>query len=96
MSLKFDWDPRKAARNKQKHSVSFEEAATVFADPLSATVHDPDHSLEEERFITIGKSKNHKLLLVAYTERNNNIRIISARELTGREKREYGEETGIG
>ena len=89
MGLGFEWDPTKASINLSKHRVSFEEAATVFKDVLSITVPDPDHSVAEERYITVGKSNRQRLLLVAHTERGTWIRIISARELTSREKRAY-------
>jgi uncharacterized protein len=92
VSLKFEWHPRKAIHNRRKHQVSFEEASTVFADPLSATVPDIDHSVEEERYITIGYSEQRRLLIISHTERNNRIRIISARELTPRERLEYENE----
>jgi uncharacterized DUF497 family protein len=89
--LEFEWDPRKAEANLRKHGVSFSEAATVFGDELSATVYDPDHSESEERFITIGLSNSRRLLMVSHTERNDRIRIISARELTQAEQKEYEE-----
>ena len=89
MGLGFEWDPTKASSNLRKHRVSFEEAATVFEDVLSITVPDPDHSVSEERYITVGMSSRQRLLLVAHTERGTWIRIISARELTSREKRAY-------
>jgi len=89
--IDFEWDPNKAAQNLRKHSVTFEEAATVFRDDLSITVPDPDHSMEEERFITVGLSSQNRLLMVAHTERGDLIRIISARELTPRERRQYEE-----
>ena len=91
--LKFEWDPRKAAKNLRKHKVSFSEAATVFSDPLSATVSDPDHSQEEERYIIVGISIRFRLLMVAFAERGDRIRIISARELTRAERKAYEEET---
>ena len=84
MGLQFEWDPNKARVNQRKHQVTFEEAATVFADVLSVTVPDPDHSEYEQRYITVGLSQRHRLLMVAHTERNDRIRIISARELTPR------------
>ena len=87
----FEWDPRKSASNLRKHSVSFAEAGTVFGDELSITIPDPDHSDQEDRFITIGWSNLHRLLMVAHTERGENIRIISARELTKAERKEYEE-----
>ena len=91
MGIKFEWDTSKAIRNLQKRKVSFEEAATVFGDPLSTTVPDPDHSAEEDRYITIGLSSRFRLLMVAHTERGDRIRIISARELTRRERKQYEE-----
>ncbi len=90
--MEFEWDPQKAARNWQKHKVHFSEAATVFADPLSVTVVDPDHSVEEDRFIIIGQSYHGRLLIVSFTERGERIRIISARKLTRAERKAYEEE----
>jgi len=81
MSLEFEWEPDKAARNLRKHTVSFQEAATVFGDETCATVYDPDHSAAEERFLTIGCSNRGRLLIVSHTDRDNRIRIISARPL---------------
>lgn len=78
----FEWDRRKAQSNKFKHKVSFDEAATVFFDPLSATFNDPDHSIEEQRFVTIGYSTSGRLLVVAHTARYKHLRIISARVAT--------------
>jgi uncharacterized DUF497 family protein len=92
VSLEFEWDTRKASSNLKKHGVSFQEASTVFSDPLSATVHDPDHSDVEDRLLTVGVSKSRRILVVAHTERDNRIRIISARELTSFEKRQYEEQ----
>ena len=89
MGLEFEWDRDKAHSNQRKHRVTFEEAATVFADVLGITVPDPDHSINEERYITVGLSQRHRLLIVAHTERGNRIRIISARELTPVEKQDY-------
>ena len=91
MGIDFEWDPNKAARNLQKHGVPFEEAATVFRDDLSITVPDPDHSLEDERFITVGVSSQHRLVMVAHSERGDLIRIIIARALTPRGRRQYVE-----
>lgn len=91
MGLQFEWDPQKATHNKEKHGVAFEEAATVFADPLSATFPDPDHSDDEERFVVIGMSQQHRLLMVSHTERGNRIRVISSRELTASERKQYEE-----
>lgn len=89
--MEFEWDPGKAAENLRKHQVSFNEASTVFGDHFSATASDPDHSVDEHRFITVGWSKQGRLLMVAHTERRERIRIISARELTRREKTAYEE-----
>jgi uncharacterized DUF497 family protein len=87
--MKFDWDPNKAARNLQRHGVAFEEAATVFDDVLGWTFFDPDHSQDEDRFLTIGTSNLGRLLIVAHTEEDDAIRIISAREVTRHERRDY-------
>jgi uncharacterized DUF497 family protein len=87
--VRFDWDKRKAASNLAKHKVSFEEAATVFGDPLSDTFDDPDHSADEERFLIIGHSEKGKLLFVSHTDDGETVRIISARELTRAERKEY-------
>lgn len=92
--MNFEWDPKKAETNFRKHKVSFAEAATVFSDALSITIPDPDHSETEERFITIGWSYQHRLLMVSHTDRNQRIRIISARELTKAERKAYEEELG--
>ena len=91
--MEFEWDPKKAAKNLRKHRVSFNEAATVFGDSLCTTVHDPDHSLAEDRYITVGMSSRRRLVMVAHTERGRRIRIISARELTRAEREAYEEET---
>ena len=89
--MQFDWDPNKAADNETKHGVSFEEATTVFGDPLSDTYDDPDHSWEERRFLIIGTCEQGRLLLVAHTEEGEIIRIISAREPTRKERKLYEE-----
>ncbi|MEM1093955.1 MAG: BrnT family toxin [Bacteroidota bacterium] len=89
MSLFFIWDDGKAESNLKKHGVSFEEAATVFGDPLSLTIGDPAHSIGEERIVTVGESVRRRLVVVAFTERNGQIRIISARQATRREARDY-------
>ncbi len=91
MELQFEWDPNKAARNIEKHQVSFDEAATVFDDPMFITVVDEEHSVDEERYITIGLSKQGRLLMVAHTDREGRIRIISARKATKREEQFYAE-----
>ena len=90
--MNFEWDLDKATQNYRKHRASFHEAATVFADPLAVTYHDPDHSLSEERFITVGISRNGRVLIVAHSDRGENVRIISARKTTLRERKHYEEE----
>jgi uncharacterized DUF497 family protein len=87
--VQFEWDARKAAANLKKHGVSFEEATTVFYDPLSATLDDPDHSIAEQRLITIGYSSHGRLLVVSHTERGNTLRVISARLATARERKRH-------
>lgn len=89
--MDFEWDPAKAESNLTKHGVSFEEAATVFSDFLSVTFDDPDHSFDENRFVTIGASEKGRLLFVSHTDREDVIRIISARESTRGERKMYGE-----
>lgn len=89
MALTFEWDLRKARSNLAKHGVGFEEASTIFGDPSSLTIRDPDHSLSEERNITMGKAFTGKLLVVVHTERGDNIRIISARWASRRERKFY-------
>lgn len=89
--MDFTWDQKKAASNLSKHNVSFEEAKTVFGDPLYLDFFDPDHSQDEERYIIVGKSITNRLLLVSYAERENAIRLISAREATRRERKDYEE-----
>jgi len=89
--MEFAWDPQKAAKNLRKHRVSSTEAATVFSDSLSATVPDPDHSGEEDRYIIVGMSNRSRLLIVAFAERGDRIRIISARTLTRAERKAYEE-----
>jgi len=91
VALEFEWDPRKAASNLTKHSVSFEEAATVFGDPLGRIVADPRHSSEEERFVLLGLSCEKRLITVMYVDRSKAIRIISARRATRHERRDYEE-----
>jgi uncharacterized DUF497 family protein len=93
MSLEFEWDEDKAASNQKKHRVTFEEASTVFADPLAAIFEDEAHSEEEQREIIIGHSADDQILLVSFTERAGAIRIISARRATKRERRDYEENT---
>jgi uncharacterized DUF497 family protein len=90
--VNFEWDPSKAAKNRRKHGVSFQEAATAFGDPFALTYNDPDHSVDEERFITLGLSAIGRLLIVAHCDRSHRIRIISARETTRFERMEYEQE----
>ena len=87
----FEWDRDKAARNLLKHQVSFDEAQTVFEDPLYVDFYDPDHSDFEERYLIVGRSKQDKVLIISYTERENIIRIISARKVTKAERKFYEE-----
>ena len=89
----FTWDPAKADANERKHGVSFDEAKTAFGDPLSITVRDDRHSAQEERLVLFGRSDAGRLLAVMHTERGTAIRIISARAVTPRERREYEEGT---
>jgi uncharacterized DUF497 family protein len=87
--MRFEWDPQKARQNLRKHGVSFDEAVTAFYDPLSATFDDPDHSDEEQRYITIGFSSQGRLLVVGHTEREQIVRIISARRATAHERKKH-------
>ncbi|MBP9500663.1 MAG: BrnT family toxin [Candidatus Promineofilum sp.] len=87
--MEYEWDTNKAAADLHKHGVSFDKAATVLSDPLSITVPDPGHSSEEDRYITVGLSANQRLLIVAHTERDLSIRLISARELTATDRSAY-------
>jgi uncharacterized protein len=87
--VEFEWDPTKGAANLKKHGVGFREAATVLEDPLSTTFPDEAHSTEERRFVTIGVSEQGRVLVVAHTERNDTLRLISARRATRRERAFY-------
>jgi uncharacterized DUF497 family protein len=89
MALEFTWSAEKAASNLRKHGVSFEEAATAFGDPLSLTVGDPEHSHDETRFVLVGQTFGGKLVVVVHSETERGIRIISAREATRKERRDY-------
>ena len=89
MVLRFEWDPKKAAANLEKHKVSFEEATTVFGDPLGRITDDPRHSVGERRFVLLGRSDQQRFLAVMFTEQREVVRIISARYATGVERREY-------
>ncbi len=91
--MTFQWNPDKANSNAKKHGVSFEEATTIFGDPLAVTILDPDHSVGEFRFLTTGQSRLQRFLVVAHTEREGEVRLISARLATRQEKRRY--ESGI-
>lgn len=89
--MEFEWDPDKAARNFAKHRVAFAEAATVFGDPMAITFYDPDHSDDQDRYLTFGWSTEGRLLVVSHTDRENRNRIISARAATRRERKIYEE-----
>jgi uncharacterized protein len=90
----YEWNAAKAKTNLQKHGLSFDEAATVFLDPLALTFPDPDHSGGEEREITIGYTAGHQVAFVSHCQRGNRIRIISARKATRREQRQYEKDIG--
>ncbi|MEO8330388.1 MAG: BrnT family toxin [Candidatus Nanopelagicales bacterium] len=87
--MEFEWDPAKARDNEAKHKVSFSEATEVFADSLSSSAPDPDHSLDEERFVIFGRTLKDRYLVVAFTDRGGKLRLISAREMTRRERQAY-------
>lgn len=89
--MEFEWDVAKAESNEKKHGVSFLEATAIFGDMLSLTFPDPDHSNEEDRFVTIGISQRQRLLIVSHTDRESRIRIISARQVTRGERKIYEE-----
>ncbi|AFY43576.1 BrnT family toxin [Nostoc sp. PCC 7107] len=89
--MEFEWNPDKAILNLEKHGVSFQEAATVFNDPLSVTFPDPDHSIGESRYVIIGLSSFGQILVIAHTDREGKIRIISARKATRKERKFYEE-----
>jgi uncharacterized DUF497 family protein len=90
--LEFEWDRRKASQNTRKHRVTFEEASTVFRDPLALTISDPIHSEEEERWIALGESQRRRLLVVIFTKRRGRVRLIGARRATSRERKQYEED----
>jgi uncharacterized DUF497 family protein len=90
----YEWDPVKAKANLRKHGVSFEEAATVFRDPLALTFADPDHWRGEEREITIGRSARQLIVFVSHCLRRNRVRIISARKATKGERKQYEQDLG--
>jgi hypothetical protein len=87
--MNFEWDESKAASNISKHGVSFDEATTIFGDPLAITFPDPMHSAEEDRFLTFGRSSSGRFVVVAHTDRDDRIRLISAREMTRKERSDY-------
>jgi uncharacterized protein len=87
--VEFEWDPDKERSNIERHGVDFTEAATVFGDPLELTISDPDHSVGEFWFLSIGHSSFNRILVVSYTEREDRIRIISARTASPQERRQY-------
>jgi len=90
--MEFEWDPEKAKLNYRKHGVSFQEAVGVLGDPLATTYDDPDHSLEEQRFLTVGTAVTGRLLIVSHTDRLKKTRIISARKATRKEQKRYEED----
>ena len=90
--MQFEWDPEKATNNIAKHGIGFIEASTIFGDPFELALADPAHSQDECRFISLGSSSGGRLLVVSYTERGTFVRIISAREATSRERRQYESE----
>jgi uncharacterized DUF497 family protein len=92
MAFRFQWDPAKAEANRRKHGVTFEEASSAFADPLSITIPDPKHSAGESRFLLVGLTNQRRLVVVAHTERGDDIRLISVRLATNRERLTYEEE----
>lgn len=91
MALEFEWDENKAIANESSHGVGFDEASTVFDDPLSITIPDPAHSKREFRYVQLGESSAGRLLVVVFTERGAKIRIISSREPTRAERKQYEE-----
>ncbi len=91
MGYIFEWDPVKAEANVRKHGVTFDEASTVFGDPLNLLISDPDHSFDEERYLLLGMSNRRRLLIVAFAERPPRTRLISARRATREERRQYEE-----
>ena len=87
--MNFEWNEEKASSNLRKHGVSFDEATTIFGDPLAITFSDPMHSEGEERYLTFGHSSTGKFIVVAHTDRDDRIRLISAREMTRKEQSDY-------
>lgn len=93
MGYVFEWDSQKARRNVRKHGVTFDEASTVFGDPVAILMPDPDHSEAEQRYVLLGMSNRRRLLVVAFAERPPRTRLISARRATRQERRRYEEES---
>lgn len=89
MGAMFEWDPAQDEAHRRKHGVSFREAISAFMDPLSVTITDPDHSIEEDRFLPLGENHRGQLLVVSHTDRQDRIRIISVRKADRRERKEY-------
>ena len=87
--MEFEWDPRKAQANFAKHGITFSEAATIFGDPLAVTYFDPDHSSEEDRYLTFGATTKGDFVVVVHTERGDTTRLITARRMTSRERNQY-------
>jgi len=87
--MEFEWDAKKASRNQAKHGISFVDAATVFGDPLAITYFDPDHSNDEDRFLTFDHASTGEIVVVVHTDRGERVRIISARRATRRERTDY-------
>jgi uncharacterized DUF497 family protein len=90
--MQFEWDSKKAVRNVTRHRVSFDEASTVFGDPLAITIPDPDHSIDEDRFLTTGLSSEQRLLVVSHVYRGSRIRIVMARDANSKERKQYESE----
>ncbi|MEW6365133.1 MAG: BrnT family toxin [Acidobacteriota bacterium] len=93
MGYIFEWDTKKADVNLRKHGVGFDEASTVFGDPLALLMPDPDHSVGEMRYVLLGMSNQQRLLVVAFAERSPRTRLISARRATKQERKKYEEDT---
>ena len=91
--MQFEWDAEKAAANLKKHGVSFQEAATAFGDPFSATIADPDHSEDEDRYVLLGETYQGRLVVVVHADRDETVRIVSARLASRRERKSYEQET---
>lgn len=93
MSIEFEWDPVKSVSNVEKHGVTFDEALSVFRDPLAKIFSDPDHSLDEDREIIIGHSSEQRLLVICFTQRADRSRLITARSATRQERQDYEQNT---